>query len=336
MLDIGLEVRILRERLKISAKELAERIGLSQSQMSRLENGERRIDTQVLDRIARALDVDPSHFFRAAATEAGRPSIPARLPEGAGKLIRSERRKQHISAEDLALKLGKPKAVIQAIEEGKRDLDPELAGRILKILRLPANYFLKMQQEAIEGLSARVARLNEALAEHQRGTLQLGEAPALDQRGGEALGASPTGSGAREGLVLERRGVPFLGALGGGYPQRFDGEGRPLGEVTDFLYIPGLEAEGAFALRAVGSSMFSETAPSFRDGDLLVFGPGQVQNRDFAFVVVEGDEALFRRVFFDAATHVRLQPLDLSCPAKVVPRERIQRAWKLLAHVARG
>ena len=39
MLDIGLEVKILRERIKMSAKDLAEMIGLSQSQMSRLEKG---------------------------------------------------------------------------------------------------------------------------------------------------------------------------------------------------------------------------------------------------------------------------------------------------------
>ena len=63
MLDVGLEVRILRERLKISAKELAERIGLSQSQMSRLEKGQRRVDTRVLAKISEALNVDPAYFF---------------------------------------------------------------------------------------------------------------------------------------------------------------------------------------------------------------------------------------------------------------------------------
>ena len=54
MLDIGLEIKILRERLKVSSKELASRIGLSQSQMSRLEKGQRRIDTTILHKIAAA------------------------------------------------------------------------------------------------------------------------------------------------------------------------------------------------------------------------------------------------------------------------------------------
>ena len=56
-LNIGMEIKILRERKRISGKELAERIGLSQSQMSRLEKGQRRIDAQILHKIARALDV---------------------------------------------------------------------------------------------------------------------------------------------------------------------------------------------------------------------------------------------------------------------------------------
>ena len=79
MLDIGLEIRILRERLKVSAKELAERVGLSQSQMSRLEKGQRRIDTKVLHRIADALGVDPSHFFRGEG-EPAEGDIPPILP----------------------------------------------------------------------------------------------------------------------------------------------------------------------------------------------------------------------------------------------------------------
>ena len=82
MLDIGLEVKILRERIKMSAKDLAEMIGLSQSQMSRLEKGQRRIDTKVLARIAEALGVEPSYFFRGeAAPSEGviQPSLPGSL-----------------------------------------------------------------------------------------------------------------------------------------------------------------------------------------------------------------------------------------------------------------
>ena len=105
MLDIGLEVKILRERIQMSAKDLAEKIGLSQSQMSRLEKGQRRIDTRVLARIADALGVEPSYFFRGGEAPSGG-VIEPRLPGSLGKEIRSQRRKRHLSVEDVALKLG--------------------------------------------------------------------------------------------------------------------------------------------------------------------------------------------------------------------------------------
>ena len=59
----GLEIKLLREQKQLSAKDLAERVGLSPSQMSRLESGQRRVDAVLLSKIARALDVHPSHFF---------------------------------------------------------------------------------------------------------------------------------------------------------------------------------------------------------------------------------------------------------------------------------
>ena len=74
-LNIGLEIKILRERKRMSGKELAEKIGLSQSQMSRLEKGQRRIDAQVLHKIARALDVRPSFFFGEQGVAEGRLAI---------------------------------------------------------------------------------------------------------------------------------------------------------------------------------------------------------------------------------------------------------------------
>ncbi|MEE8143500.1 MAG: helix-turn-helix transcriptional regulator, partial [Planctomycetota bacterium] len=63
MLEIGKQIKKLREQKRITGKDLAQRIGLSQSQMSRLEQGQRRIDTEILARIADALEVSPARFF---------------------------------------------------------------------------------------------------------------------------------------------------------------------------------------------------------------------------------------------------------------------------------
>ena len=309
MIDIGLEIRILRERLKMSAKELAERVGLSQSQMSRLEKGQRRIDTQVLRRVAEALGVDPSYFFRGEETLAETDAIPPSTPPELGKVVRAERRNRHVSADELASRVGKPRAVIQSIEEGKREIDPELAQSIAKALRLPPTFFLGAQQRVIEGLRLQIVRLNEALAEASRGQLELGG--------------------------VARQGTPVLGSVADGYPQRFDAAGRPALEATDFLYVPEVEQPESFALSVVGDSMESASAPSFREGDLLVLAPGALRSRDFAFVRLLDAQATFRQVFFEPAGQVRLQPLNLAYAAEVYPRQRVLATWRLVGHIAR-
>ena len=313
MLDIGLEIRILRERMKVSAKELAEKVGLSQSQMSRLEKGQRRIDTQVLHRIAQALGVHASHFFSGGEVPTEE-AFPAALPDSVGKLIRSERRRRHISAEELAGRVGKPKAIIQSVEEGKREPDPELLGRIAKALRLSPNFLLASQQQMIRGLEAQVARLNAALSEATRGDLVLG----VESGSGEPV---------------RRRGVPILGSLADGYPREYDSAGRPLLEVADFVYVPELDQHDAFALHAVGDSMETSGSPSFREGDLLVFAQATLRSRNFVFVRPRSDEATFRQVFFEPGGRVRLQPLNLNYPPKTYSREEVMATWRLVGHV---
>jgi SOS-response transcriptional repressor LexA len=153
-------------------------------------------------------------------------------------------------------------------------------------------------------------RLNEALAETTRGELFLG----------------------KDGAA-KRRGVPLLGTVADGYPQAFDAAGRPLMEVADFLYVPQIEWQGAFALHAIGDSMESSTSPSFAEGDQLVFAPLPVNNRDFAFVRLKGEPATFRQVFFETKGSVRLQPLNLTYAASTY--DAVLATWRLVCHVRR-
>lgn len=59
-------IRELREASRISSYELAERVGTTQSQISRLETGERRLTEDWMRRIARALNVAPSDLIATA------------------------------------------------------------------------------------------------------------------------------------------------------------------------------------------------------------------------------------------------------------------------------
>jgi transcriptional regulator with XRE-family HTH domain len=60
---IGLRVAQLRREREMSCTELARRAGLSQPQISRLENGKQGFRSATLDRIAAALEVPPAYFF---------------------------------------------------------------------------------------------------------------------------------------------------------------------------------------------------------------------------------------------------------------------------------
>jgi len=52
-------------------------------------------------------------------------------------------------------------------------------------------------------------------------------------------------------------------------------------------------------------------------------------------VRIDGEDATFRQLFFDAQGQIRLQPLNLNYPARVYPRDRILATWRLAAHIAR-
>ncbi len=60
---IGRKVGELREKLGITTTQLAKLVGISQAQISRLENGKQGFRSKTLERIARALDVKPMYFF---------------------------------------------------------------------------------------------------------------------------------------------------------------------------------------------------------------------------------------------------------------------------------
>ena len=130
--------------------------------------------------------------------------------------------------------------------------------------------------------------------------------------------------------------MPILGDISGDYPASFDETGMPVDRVADYAFIPGIDAESAFAVFARGDSMDRAASPSFREGDILVFSTkAAIRSRDFAFARTETGGTTFRQVFFDPNGTVRLQPLNLAYPAQIFHKEEIIRLWKLAVQIAR-
>jgi transcriptional regulator with XRE-family HTH domain len=61
--DIGLTVKGLRTELGMTTTDLAKKVGISQAQISRLENGQQGFRSGTLVKIAKALKVPPFRLF---------------------------------------------------------------------------------------------------------------------------------------------------------------------------------------------------------------------------------------------------------------------------------
>ncbi len=304
-MDIGLEIKLMRERKGMSGKELAEKLGLSQSQVSRLEKGQRRINAETLHKIAEILEVSPGVFFQ--EEETWHDVNLSYLWRDLGKVVRNERHRRHMSPEELAQRIGKTKGFVQALEEGRYGLDADLTARLTKALKLEPYFLLRTHQQIITRLTERVRRLEQAHAE-----VTLGSA------------AAPESGTA----------IPVMGGLSGEYPTQFDAQGVPVDTVHEYVYLTGLDPEKHFALYARGDSMVGEGRHCFADGEVLVFSQAEtIRNRDLAFVRAESTRPTFRQVFFDHNGRVRLQALNLAYPPFICRREEVIRMWPLAAHI---
>jgi len=68
---IGGRIRELRKRCNLTQVELAMRVGIQQSDLSRIENGEYRVSLDTLFRLLRVFDLTIGQFFDQLATSRG-------------------------------------------------------------------------------------------------------------------------------------------------------------------------------------------------------------------------------------------------------------------------
>lgn len=66
MNPLGDKIRSLRERRNLTQEQLAEIVGVHQSKISHCETGERGVSLSLLERLARALDVDRNDLIDVA------------------------------------------------------------------------------------------------------------------------------------------------------------------------------------------------------------------------------------------------------------------------------
>jgi transcriptional regulator with XRE-family HTH domain len=314
MRNIGAEIKMLRERINMNGKDLAEKIGLSQSQMSRLEKGQRRIDTKILDKVADALGVKPSHFFGEDDEEERIFNLRS-VDIEIGKIIRQRRHDRHFTVEDIASRVHKTKTYVTEIENGEAELlTNELIARICKVLKIDPWIFFEIQQKAVKDLKKQVVLLSRMLPDEAvEGDLQIDSSNIPSDAG---------------------RLIPVYSAAKDGYPSDFTNDGLPAAEVEGRICLATVRDDRAFALRCSGDSMVQPQAPSFAENDVLVFSSrANLDSKDFALVRVLGQKPLFRQIFFDPDGRIRTQPLNRQYPPVFLNRDEILQWFKLIAHV---
>ncbi|MFQ5653316.1 MAG: helix-turn-helix domain-containing protein [Planctomycetota bacterium] len=315
MLEIGQQIKRLREERRITGKDLARRIGLSQSQMSRLEKGQRRIDTEILVRIASALEVPPARFFsppeqkRKLLTPRRERQLSVSCLHGEiGRRVRSARRQKHLTVDDLARKTGHTRAYVLAVEEGRRSgLDGDFIRKACHLLSIDPFTLLDFEEGVIHQLKSRIDE--------------------LDRTASAAVAASRG-----EGSAL---GIPVLVGDEAPYPEDFDEDGNPVAAVEGYVQIPDLAGRPAFAVRVQGAEMEAQASPSFAEGDLAIFAADEkAVSGDLAFARFCGSRSTFRLLFQDDDRIVRLQARRPEVPPILLPTAELHRAWPLAAHVS--
>ena len=89
--EIGHRMQALRKERGLTMRELAERTGLSQGQVSRLENGRQGFRSATLMRLAEALGVRPYRLYLPEAEEKKLAGAHSRLTEAMpGRLVPSQ------------------------------------------------------------------------------------------------------------------------------------------------------------------------------------------------------------------------------------------------------
>lgn len=316
MNKIGDVIKKLREESGVTAKDLAQKIGLSASQMSRLESGQRRINSEVLTRIAKALGVAPSRLIDdSSATEIRSLAQSAAAPFRAsiGKTIRSARRQKHLTVEDLARKTGVSRAYAISVEEGRRSgLESDFIRKACRVLGLAPLDLITLAEEKLDTINLTHDTKKSSTTDHE---------------------------------TQANTGIPLIQDEEHPYPISFDSRNFPEGIIEDWLHIPGVDSSTSFALRVSGDAMTSSSAPSFKGGDIVVFSTNiNITNGDFAFVrlskhfesSVEKSEirTVFCQYFCDSSEHLRLHFLRSELPPLILPADHVGEAWVMTHHLS--
>ncbi|MEX2672540.1 MAG: S24 family peptidase [Phycisphaeraceae bacterium] len=244
---------------------------------------------------------------------------------GLGAVVRRRRQQLSLTLAQLAEAAGCSKAYLSGIENG-RHANPPSPGLVRAL------------EQALDVSPGELARLADwqstpaaVRADYQRLADQLKQvakrrgdgAISLDAllRDGSLRRCVEESSGNLDPLPSPCFQVPLINKVAAGYPRDFTDLDYPARVADEYVSCPGVEDVTAFAARVAGDSML----PEYRPGDIIVFSPEReaTEGSDCFARLLPDHESTFKRVYFEGADHIRLQPLNPAFAPRTVPREQI-------------
>lgn len=247
-----------------------------------------------------------------------------------GRIIRDRRQELHLTLDEVAMRTGFSKPYISTIETGKVKNPPgdTLLRKLEMVLEFAPGLLLHVAH--VEGMPADIRSDYEAIdAENKRFKQIIRNIVQrkTDVEGVEAiLSNEDINVENQDQKIVPGQLVPVINRVSAGYPVDFDDLGYPVGFADDYVRCTDLHDPNAFAVRVVGDSM----EPKFAEGDIVIFSPAvDISSGDDCFVrFTMPHEATFKRVFFEEAGSVRLQPRNEKYPPKVIDGKRVNGLYR--------
>ena len=129
------------------------------------------------------------------------------------------------------------------------------------------------------------------------------------------------------GLIGERSRptrprIPLLGYARAGAAGLFDEAGYPAGRGWDEIEMPGIEEDGAYALKITGDSM----EPAYRAGDIIIVAPAAAIRRgDRVVVKTRSGEVMAKLLLRHSSRRTELRSLNDRHPDRTLAAAEI--AW---------
>ena len=149
-------IREARKAKSLVMKELAQKIGVTESTISMYENGKREPDFETLIRIADALDVSTDYLLGRSAPPLSSDTQVFSSPVGVPNRIRQCREKAGLSQKYVADALGVAAPSVSGWESGKTKPTMKNLISLAKLFNVPVEYIANTSEESVASVESSV------------------------------------------------------------------------------------------------------------------------------------------------------------------------------------